>query len=116
MRAIFDFSFNKPALPVVGTNFGGTGPYANYFYLGSVPNTLGKEVEVINTSGAQIALILDDGTAATGAAPQNASVFSLAGGSGVGSQGTIWNSPIFKGRIQIYAPTSTAQIMVRIAG
>ena len=45
MRAIFDFSFNKPALPVVGTNFGGTGPYANYFYLGSIPNTLDKEVD-----------------------------------------------------------------------
>ena len=109
------FFFNKPALPVVGTNFGGTGPYANYFYLGSVPNILGKEVEVVNTSGAQIVLILDDGMAATGPAPQNASVFSLAGGSGVGSQGTIWNSLVFKGRIQIYAPASTAQVMVRIA-
>ena len=59
-----------------------------------------------------IAVVRDDGTAAAAAAPTNASVFALAGGSIAGAQGGSWNSQTFKGRIQIYAPASTAQVAI----
>jgi hypothetical protein len=69
-------------------------------------------IDVENTSGAQIAIVRDDGTAAGGAAPVNASVFALAGGSSVGAQGGAWSSQTFKGRLQIYAPSSGAIVAV----
>jgi hypothetical protein len=111
-----DYSLNKPAIPNVGAGFGATGTYANYVYLGVIlASPTRNEVEVINTSGSQIVLVFDDGSAAAGAAATNASVFALGAGSGVGSQGGAWQSAIFKGRIQIYALSSTAQIMARVA-
>ncbi len=111
-----DYSVNKPAIPNVGAGFGATGTYANYVNLGAIPASVTRnEVEVINTAGAQIVLVLDDGTAALGSAPANASVFALAAGNGVGSQGGAWQSAIFKGRIQIYALSLTAQVLARVA-
>ena len=112
-----DASLNKPGLPNVGANFATSGNiYANYLYLGVIAaSTSRNEVEVVKTSGAQIVLILDDGTAASGAAPANASVFALGGGSGAGSQGGAWQSSIFKGRVQIYAASSSAQVLARTA-
>ena len=111
-----DFSLNKPAIPNVGAGFGATGTYANYVYLGALPaSSTRNEVEVINTSGAQVVLVLDDGLAATGTAPSNASVFALSAGSGVGSQGGAWQSAIFKGRVQFYALSATAQVLARVA-
>jgi hypothetical protein len=109
-----DYSANAPAPPNVGANFGASGPYANYVLIASVPanaSRIGLDVE--NLSGAPIAIVLDDGTAANGSAPANASVFALAGGAGVGAQGGSWISQSEKGRVQVYAPASTAQVMVR---
>lgn len=110
-----DFSANQPALPVVGSPFAGAGPYASYVLVATIPaNTLIRAIDIENTSGAQIALVLDDGSAAVGAAPVNASVFALAGGSGVGSQGGSWSTSQFIGRVQVYAPSSAAQVAVMV--
>lgn len=108
-----DYSANKPTLPNIGANFAASGPYASYVLIATVPaNPSRFNVDIENTSGAQIAIIRDDGTAASAAAPVNASVFSLAGGSGVGAQGGAWSSQTFKGRLQIYAASSSAQVAV----
>lgn len=104
-----DYSTNQPTLPNVGANFAASGPYASYALTQSVPaGAAPLSIDVENTSGAQIALLLDDGSAAIGAAPANASVFALAGGSGVGAQGGSWVSQVEKGRISIYSPLTTA--------
>ncbi|MGA2491848.1 MAG: hypothetical protein ABSF67_02730 [Roseiarcus sp.] len=108
-----DYSANRPALPNVGANFGATGPYAGYVLIAAVPaNPLRNEVEVENTSGAQIVVILDDGTAASGAPPNNATVKAYGGGASAGAQGGSWSSQAFKGRVQVYAPSAAAQVAV----
>lgn len=108
-----DFSVNAPALPVIGSGFGSSGPYANYLLIRTVAANPGRNnLDVENNSGAQIAILRDDGTAAAGSAPAAASVFALAGGAGIGSQGGSWSTATFKGRIQIFAPTATAQVAV----
>lgn len=111
-----DFSANKPTLPAVGAAFAASGPYASYVLVATVPVDLtrGSSIDIENNSGDQIAVVRDDGTARAGAAPVNASVFALAGGSGAGQQGGAWSSQTFKGRLQIYAPLSTAQVAVMV--
>ncbi len=108
-----DHSANQPTLPNIGANFGPTGTYAGYVLIATVAaNASRLNIDVENTSGAQIVVVRDDGTAASGSAPNNASVFALAGGSGPGAQGAAWSSQTFKGRLQIYAASSTAQVAV----
>jgi hypothetical protein len=104
-----DFSGSlKPVLPNVGAAFAASGPYASYVLIATVPaSPTRNNVDIENITGAQIAIIRDDGTATNGAAPNNASIFSLGGGSGSGAQGGSWSNATFKGRLQIYAPTST---------
>jgi hypothetical protein len=110
-----DYSANKPTLPNVGANFAASGPYASYVLIATVPASATRNnVDIENTSGAQIAIIRDDGTAAGGAVPVNASVFALAGGSGAGAQGGAWSSQTFKGRLQIYSASSAAQVAVMV--
>jgi hypothetical protein len=108
-----DYSANKPAIPVIGAAFAASGPYASYVLITTVPAlSTRNEIEVQNVSGAQIAVLLDDGTAASSAAPVNASLFSLGGGSASGAQGGAWSSTAFKGRVQVYALSSTAFVEV----
>lgn len=110
-----DLSANKPALPAVGQPFAAAGPYASYVLIATVPASPSRNnVDIENISGAQIAVVRDDGTAASGAAPNNASVFALGGGSAAGAQGGAWSSQTFKGRLQIYAPSSTAIVSVMV--
>jgi hypothetical protein len=109
----FDYSASRPALPNVGANFAASGPYANYVLIATVPASATRNnVDVENTSGAQIAVVRDDGTAAAGAAPVNASVFALGGGAAAGAQGGAWSSTTFRGRLQIYAASASAQVAV----
>jgi hypothetical protein len=109
-----DFSANHPQIPNVGANFGASGPYASYVLIATVPvNPSRLAVDVENNSGAQIVIVLDDGTAAAGGAPANATAFALAGGSGTGAQGGSWVSETEKGRVQVYAPSAAAQVAVR---
>jgi hypothetical protein len=110
-----DYSANQPTLPVVGANFAASGPYASYVLIATVPaSATRRNVDVENNSGAQIAIVRDDGTAAASAAPVNASVFALSGGAILGAQGGAWSSTTFKGRLQIYAPSATAQIAAMV--
>jgi hypothetical protein len=110
-----DYSANQPAIPVVGQPFGTTGIYANYVLLTTVPASLARNnVEVLNPSGAQIIAVLDDGTAASGSAPNNATIVPLGGGSGAGAQGGDWSDQTFKGRLQIYAPSALAFVSARV--
>lgn len=103
-----DFSANPPAVPVVGAAFA-SGPYAGYLLVRTIAaNAARKNIEIANLTGAPIAIIRDDGTAANGAAPFNASVFALAGGAGPGQQGGGWSSATFRGRLQIHAASALA--------
>ena len=109
-----DYSANQPLLPNVGANFAASGPYANYVLIKTIAaNVSRNQIDVENTSGAQIAIVLDDGTAASGATPNNASVFAISGGAIAGAQGGSWTSLVERGRVQVYAPASTAQVMIR---
>lgn len=108
-----DFSANQPTLPAVGAVFSTTGPYANYVLIATVPASPTRaNVDVENISGGQIVVVRDDGTAVSGAAPNNASLFVLGGGTAAGAQGGSWSSTTFKGRLQIYAPSSSAIVAV----
>lgn len=110
-----DFSANRPTLPNVGAAFAASGPYASYVLVATVPaNANRANIDIENTSGAQIAVIRDDGTAASAAPPANASVFALAGGAAAGQQGGSWTSATFKGRLQIYALSAAAQVAVMV--
>jgi hypothetical protein len=110
-----DYSTNAPTLPNVGSNFDASGPYANYVLVKTIPASASRaNIDIENISGGQIAVVLDDGTAANGAAPVNASVFTLGGGTSAGAQGGAWSSQTCKRRVQIYAPVSTAQVTVFI--
>lgn len=110
-----DYSANQPTLPNVGANFAASGPYASYVLIKTIPASAARNnVDIQNTSGAQIAVIRDDGTAGSGVAPNNASVFALAGGSAAGAQGGAWSSQTFKGRLQIYAPSGAAQVAAMV--
>lgn len=109
-----DYSANKPALPNIGANFAASGPYASYVLIATVPASSRNNVDIENISGAQIAIVRDDGTAASSTPPANASVFAIGGGSAAGAQGGSWSSQTFKGRLQIYAPSSTAQVTVMV--
>jgi hypothetical protein len=108
-----DYSANKPAVPGIGLQFPASGPYASYVLVTTVPASVYLFTEIENNSGGQIVIILDDGTAAAGAAPVNYSIFPLAGGLGSGSQGGSWQNSSERGRIQVYAPITTAQVKVR---
>jgi hypothetical protein len=108
-----DYSANQPALPNVGANFGSSGVYAGYVLIAAVPASPSRtNIDIENSSGAQIVVIRDDGTALSGAAPANASVFALGGGVGAGAQGGSWSSQTFKGRVQVYAASATAQVAI----
>lgn len=112
-----DYSANKSTItiPNVGAAFGASGPYANYVLLTTIPASATRaNIDIENISGGQIVLVRDDGTAAAASAPNNASAFALAGGAGVGSQGGSWSSATFKGRLQIYAPSSSAIVSVMV--
>ncbi len=108
-----DFSANPPALPLVGNGFGASGPYANYVLIRTIPASASRSnLDIENNSGTQIAILRDDGTASIGAAANAASVFALAGGAGIGSQGGSWSTSSFKGRVQVFAPMATAQVAI----
>ena len=112
---VFDYSSNKPTLPNIGANFASSGPYSGYILISTVPASPSRiAIDVENISGSQIAILIDDGTASNGSAPANASVFSLGGGGTVGSQGGSWTSSSERGRIQVFAPSSSAIVSIRV--
>lgn len=108
-----DLSINVPTIPAVGSNFPGTGTYANYVLVTTVPvNSNRVSIDVENPSGDNILLIRDDGVSNIGSVPVNASLIPLAPGNGPGTQGGSWTSVTFKGRVQVYAPSSSDFITI----
>ncbi len=104
-----DYTANPPAIPNIGQNFANAGPFANYVLVATVAaNPSRVSIDIENMTGAQIAVVRDDGTAANNAAPVAASVFALAGGAAAGQQGGSWSSTTFRGRLQIFAPAALA--------
>ena len=103
-----DASLNRPALPNIGAAFAASGPYAGYALVGTVAaNPARSYVEVDNSATGPILLLRDDGTAAAGAAPANASLIPLQAAPQAGGRGDGWSSTTFKGRLQVYAPAGT---------
>ena len=101
-----DSRAGAPAAPNVGAAFG-PGLYAGYVVVTTrAANPARANIDVENCTGGPIVVVRDDGTAASGAAPANASVFALGGGVAPGAQGGAWSTTTFKGRLQIYAPTA----------
>ena len=101
-----DYSAGSPTPPNIGAAFG-SGVYAGYLVVATrAANPARANIDVENCTGGPIVVIRDDGNAASGAAPTNASVFALAGGTAPGAQGGAWSSTTFKGRLQIYAPAA----------
>jgi len=101
-----DYSANQPALPTIGNGFGATGPFANYVLVATIPaNPSRAKWRVENPSGGQIAILVDDGTAAAGAAPVHATVWPISGTT-AGQQGGSDGDQVIKGRIQIFAPAT----------
>jgi len=108
-----DYSANQPTLPNVGSNFAASGPYASYVLLKTVWASNYASVNVFNSSTSVIAVVVDDGIAATGSAPTNATVFGLAVAAAAGGQGGTWTSQFDRGRIQVYGPSAgTAQVAI----
>ncbi len=107
-----DHSANPPATPNVGNNFGASGPYANYVLITTIPtNPTRHNIDIENASGSQIVVVRDNGITPWGLPPLNATLFPLSGTTAY-SQGGAWSSQTFKGRLQIYAPSSTAFVPV----
>jgi hypothetical protein len=106
-----DYSVNEPTIPAIGAAFAASGPYASFVLLGTVPADQGRQrLYIQNDSAAVVALVLDDGTTASGSVPAagKASVVSLAAASAAGGQGGVFSNE-FKGRVQIYG-ASGAQV------
>jgi hypothetical protein len=110
--ADFSSTTNHTALPsavgaTIGTStYGGSGPFAAYILVASAAaNASRANIDVENISGSTVVVVRDDGTAATGSAPVNASWFLLAGGGTGPSQGGAWSSTTFRGRIQLWMAT-----------
>lgn len=107
-----NYDANDPTFPVIGQPFAASGPYASYVLVKTIPALATRNnVETKNSSGLYACVVMrDDGTAAAGAAPNNASLIPLvASGGAVGTQGGYWGSTTFKGRIQVYCASSAAQ-------
>jgi hypothetical protein len=101
-----DYSSGKPTLPGIGDPFA-VDPYDGWVLLATVPaNNNRAQVVVWPATGGEVAVIIDDGTAAAHAAPLNASVFSTT---------ERWESRCELGRVQVYGPPNapSVQVMVR---
>lgn len=99
-----DYSANMPTPPNVGANFAASGPYANYVLVDMLPATPTRVAwHFQNASGFDCVLAFDDGTAASGAAPVNASMEPIdPSPRGAAHQGGGDGDSDFKGRIQVY--------------
>ena len=106
-----DYSVNPPTWPNVGAAFGATGPFANWVLACTIPvNPTRNNYNVWNSGGAQLLLLRDDGTAAPGAAPVNATGYVINSGSSAYQQGGADSDQSFKGRIQVFTASSATWV------
>ena len=109
-----DYSANKIALPNVGANFGASGPYTNYVLIGTIPAGA-KVPRIQNLSICPVIVLQDNGTAAIGAQPVNASLWVLNPAPAPGMGGSGYSSPTDKGRDQVYTdPTCASSSLITI--
>jgi hypothetical protein len=100
-----DASANKPTLPNVGASpFGGTTLYSAYVLVATLAaNASRNSWGFQNCSGARCVLLLHDGTASSGSAPNNATCYAIEGGAAPGFQGGSDGDAYFKGAVEVYA-------------
>jgi hypothetical protein len=117
----FSGALNRVNLPsavgaTIGTSvYGGSGPFAAYILVGTAPAQPTRlNIDVENITGAEVVVVRDDGTAASGSAPTNASWFPLDPGVATNRQGGLWSSTTFKGRVQIWAASASSQPTVMV--
>lgn len=108
-----DNSANPPAWPTIGSNFGGSGTYAGWFLLATVPaNPSRLNVTADNMSSQQVLVLRDDGTATSGGSPANATAFILNPKVAVGPEGGHYESSTFRGRLQIYGASASQYVSI----
>lgn len=109
-----DASANAPAWPNIGSNFSSSGPYASWFLLKTVAaNPARQNITVDNMDPSLPVLVLrDDGTAASGGAPVNATGFTLNAKVTAGPEGGHFASATFRGRLQVFGSSSSQFVAI----
>lgn len=97
-----DRSANAPTGPGSASSFSFNGTTLNLLST-IAANTSRRNVEINNTTGSQVVLVIDDGANTAG----SVSLFPLAAGSGAFAQGGDFSSQSEQGRIRIYGTTGT---------
>lgn len=90
-----DFSANAASVPLPG-----------YVLLTTVPPALRGSLEVQNQSTDPIQVVRDDGFG------NQVTSIMLAAAAATGGQGGSWSSTTFRGRIRVYAPSSSDRVAV----
>jgi hypothetical protein len=110
-----DASANAPVWPVIGSGFSGSAPapFTSWFLLKTVAvNQTRSKITVDNMSDMPILCLRDDGTAATGNAPVNATGFTLSPKVSAGPEGGHFESTTFRGRLQIFGASSSQFVAI----
>jgi len=112
-----DSSANAPTWPVIGANFSGSAPapFTSWVLLKTVAlNQTRSKITVDNQSDTAILCLRDDGTAATGNAPVNATGFTLNPKPSAGPEGGHFESTTFRGRLQVFGASSSQFVAISI--
>lgn len=96
-----DRSSNLPAVPGAGTSFVYQGQTLNQIGSTIAVNLNRKELEIWNTSGDLVVLVVDDGTNTVG----KVSLIPLLAGVSAGSPGWGWYTTTDTGRVRIFGTT-----------
>jgi hypothetical protein len=110
-----DSSANAPTWPVIGANFssGAPAPFTSWVLLATVAaNQSRAKITVDNQSDTPILCLRDDGTAASGAAPVNATGFTLNPKASAGPEGGHYESPSFRGRMRVFGASSSQFVAI----
>lgn len=110
-----DASANAPSWPNIGSNFGAGHPlYPSWFLLKTVAaNPARQNITVDNMDLALPVLVLrDDGTAASGGSPVNATGFTLNAKVTAGPEGGHFASATFRGRLQVFGSSSSQFVAI----
>ena len=81
-----------------------TVPLSGYVLIATIPATLRGSLEIENQSTDTVQVVRDDGFG------NQLSSIMLAPAPGVGAQGGSWSSTTFRGRVRVYAPSSTDRV------
>lgn len=110
-----DFSVNSPLWPNIGSNFDGSSSlFPSWFLLQTVPaNHSRLKITVDNMDPNDAVLCLfDDGTAASGGAPINATGFTLNPKVSAGPEGGHYESTTNRSRLQVFGASSSQFVAI----